>query len=112
MCLNPGDILRDRYQIIEVLGRGGFAITYKAVDLHECDENPLCVVKEIAQPQSTDPRVWERAQQLFEKEARTLKLLSEHPRIPAFIEHFHQENRPFYIVQEYIDGHPLQEEFI
>jgi eukaryotic-like serine/threonine-protein kinase len=112
MCLNPGDILRDRYQIIEVLGRGGFAITYKAVDLHECDENPLCVVKEIRPPQSTDPRVWERAQQLFEREARTLQLLSDHPRIPAFIEHFHQENRPFYIVQEYIDGHCLQEEFI
>ncbi|NJL68936.1 MAG: protein kinase [Microcoleus sp. SM1_3_4] len=112
MCLNPGDILRDRYQIIEVLGRGGFAVTYKAVDLDERGENRLCAVKEIAQPQSTDPRVLERAEQLFEREARTLRLLSDRPQIPAFIEHFHQENSPFYIVQEYIDGHPLQEEFM
>ncbi len=111
MCLNPGDILRDRYKIVEELGRGGFAITYTAVDLHEGGENLLCAIKEIAQPQSTDPRVLERAQQLFKTEARTLKLLGDHPRIPALIEHF-QENGLFYIVQEYIDGHPLQKEFI
>lgn len=112
MCLNPGDILRDRYRIIAKLGEGGFATTYKAVDLHELGNNPLCAIKEIAQPQSTDPRVLSRAPQLFEIEARTLKLLSDHPRIPAFIEHFHPESSPFYIVQEYIEGHPLQEEFI
>ncbi len=112
MCLKSGDILRDRYQIINKIGEGGSAITYKAVDLHEPGENPLCVVKEIRPPQSTDPRVWEGAQQLFEKEARTLKLLGDHPRIPAFIEHFYQDNSPFYIVQEYIEGHPLQQEFI
>jgi eukaryotic-like serine/threonine-protein kinase len=122
MCLKSGDKLRDRYKIVEELGRGGFAITYKAVDLHEGGENPLRAIKEIEPPQSTDPRVLERAQQLFEREARTLELLSEHPRIPEllseypripeFIEHFHEENSPFYIVQEYIDGHPLQEEFI
>ena len=29
MCLNPGDILRDRYQIIGKLGEGGFAKTYR-----------------------------------------------------------------------------------
>jgi len=110
-CLNPGDILRDRYRIIAQLGEGGFAITYRAVDLHEPDENPLCVVKEIRPPQSTDPRALERAKQLFEREAKTLKLLSQHPGIPAFIEHF-QENGRFYIVQEYIEGHSLQKEFI
>jgi len=111
MCLNPGDILRDRYRIIAQLGEGGFAITYKAVDLHEPDENPLCVVKEIRPPQSTDPRTLERAKQLFEREAKTLKLLSQHPGIPAFIEHFQEKGR-FYIVQEYIEGHSLQKEFI
>ncbi|XZN90130.1 MAG: protein kinase domain-containing protein [Microcoleus sp.] len=111
MCLNSGDILRDRYRIIDELGEGGFARTYRAVDIHEPDEKSLCVVKEIRQHQSTDPRALERAKQLFEREATTLKILSQHPRIPAFIEHF-QENGLFYIVQEYIDGHSLQKEFI
>lgn len=111
MCLNSGDILRDRYQIIDELGEGGFARTYRAVDIHEPDEKSLCVVKEIRPHQSTDPRALESAKQLFEREATTLQNLSQHPCIPAFIEHF-QENGLFYIVQEYIDGHPLQEEFI
>jgi ABC-type branched-subunit amino acid transport system substrate-binding protein/serine/threonine protein kinase len=110
-CLNPEDILRDRYRIIAQLGEGGFAITYRAVDLHEPDENPLCVVKEIRPPQSTDPRALKRAKQLFEREANTLKNLSQHPGIPAFIEHFEEKGR-FYIVQEYIEGHSLQKEFI
>ncbi|WP_341733847.1 bifunctional serine/threonine-protein kinase/ABC transporter substrate-binding protein [Microcoleus sp. EPA2] len=110
MCLNSGDILRDRYKIIAELGRGGSAITYRAFDRNN-PENSLCVVKEIRPHQSTDPRALERAKQLFEREATTLNILSQHPRIPAFIEHF-QENGLFYIVQEYIDGHSLQKEFI
>lgn len=103
-------MLRDRYEIVDKLGRGGFAITYKALVLYE-PETPLCVVKEILSPQSTNPLVLQKAEQLFEKEARNLKKLGEHPRIPTFIEHF-EENQRFYIVQEYIDGHILKEEFI
>jgi eukaryotic-like serine/threonine-protein kinase len=111
MCLNPGDTLRDgRYQIIAELGCGGFGRTYTAKDL-ENSENTLCVIKEIRRPQSTDPLALEKAKQLFEKEARNLVKLGEHPRIPTFIQHF-EENQRFYIVQEYIDGHPLKDEFI
>ncbi|WP_445312372.1 hypothetical protein [Microcoleus vaginatus] len=53
MCLNPGDILRDRYQIIGQLGEGGFAKTYTANDALDRPPNPLCVVKEIGPPQSS-----------------------------------------------------------
>ena len=112
MCLKPGDILWDRYKIVEVLGRGGFAITYKAVDLRERGENPLyVVVKEIRPPQSTDRRLLEEAEQQFEKEAKTLKYLDNCPRIPKLIDRF-QEQGKFYLIQEYIAGNPLNQELV
>ncbi|MEG4799038.1 bifunctional serine/threonine-protein kinase/ABC transporter substrate-binding protein [Microcoleus sp. ARI1-B5] len=111
MCLNPGDILRDRYQIIDTLGEGGFATTYTAQDALGSPENPLCVVvKEIGQPQSNDPRLLESARQQFEKEAKTLLHLKDKcPRIPALIESF-EKNGNFYLIQEYIEGEPLSKE--
>lgn len=108
MCLNPGDILRG-YQIIKKLGEGGFATTYTAQVLGSPKNSP-CVVKEIRQPQSNDPRLLESARQQFEKEAKTLLHLKDKcPRIPALIESF-EENGNFYLIQEYIEGEPLSKE--
>ncbi|EGK86076.1 serine/threonine protein kinase [Microcoleus vaginatus PCC 9802] len=109
MCLNPGDILRDRYHIIGQLGEGGFAKTYTANDALGSSGNPLCVVKEIQAPQSNDPDVLHRAQVQFETEAESLISLEECSRIPRLIEHF-QEQGKFYLIQEYIAGNPLNKE--
>ena len=108
MCLNPGDILRDRYQIIAELGEG-CAKTYTANDALGSLENLLCVVKEILPPQSNNPWLLEEAQQQFEKEAKALKSLDKCPRIPKLIDCF-QEQGKFYLIQEYIAGSPLNEE--
>jgi eukaryotic-like serine/threonine-protein kinase len=109
MCLNPGDILRDRYEIIQKLGEGGFATTYTAKDARS-PENPLCVVKEIRPPQSNYPQLLEEARQQFKKEAKTLWHLKDKcPRIPALIESF-EEKGNFYLIQEYIKGEPLSQE--
>ncbi|MEG4235797.1 bifunctional serine/threonine-protein kinase/ABC transporter substrate-binding protein [Microcoleus sp. Pol11C3] len=108
-CLNPGDILRDRYQIIGQLGEGGFARTYTANDALGSPGNPLCVVKEIGPPQSNDPDVWHRAQVQFETEAESLISLEQCSRIPRLIEHFQEQGR-FYLIQEYIAGNPLNKE--
>jgi len=109
MCLNPGDILRDRYQIIGQLGEGGFARTYTANDALGRPENPLCVVKEIGPPQSNDPDVLHRAQVQFETEAESLISLEQCSRIPRLIEHFQEQGR-FYLIEEYIAGNPLNKE--
>ncbi|MEG4302612.1 bifunctional serine/threonine-protein kinase/ABC transporter substrate-binding protein [Microcoleus sp. D3_18a_C4] len=109
MCLNPGDILRDRYRIIGQLGQGGFAKTYTANDALGSPENPLCVVKEIEPPESNDPRLLKEAQQQFEREAQTLKYLDKCPRIPKLIDHFLEQGK-FYLIQEYIEGNPLNKE--
>ena len=96
MCLQPGDILRERYRIIGQLGQGGFAKTYTANDALGSPENPLCVVKEIEPPESNDPRLLKEAQQQFEREAQTLKYLDKCPRIPKLIDRF-VENGKFYL---------------
>ena len=111
MCLNPGDILRDRYQIIGKLGEGGFAKTYTANDALGSPGNPLCVVKEIEPPQSKDGRLLEEAQQQFEKEAKTLKYLDKCPQIPKLIDRFLEQGK-FYLIQEYIAGNPLNKELV
>ncbi|MEG4209224.1 bifunctional serine/threonine-protein kinase/ABC transporter substrate-binding protein [Microcoleus sp. S13_B4] len=108
MCLNPGDILRDCYQIIDILGKGGFATTYTANVLGSPENSP-CVVKEIEPPQSNDPEVLHRAQVQFETEAESLISLEQCSRIPRLFEHFQEQGR-FYLIQEYIEGNPLNKE--
>jgi ABC-type branched-subunit amino acid transport system substrate-binding protein/serine/threonine protein kinase len=108
MCVNLGHILRESYQIIAPLGRGGFASTYTANDLSK-PGNPLCVVKEIAFPASNDPRVLSMARRRFEREASALRRLGNHPCIPNLFACF-EENNYFYLVQEYIQGDPLSQE--
>ncbi|MGK7877886.1 MAG: ABC transporter substrate-binding protein [Xenococcaceae cyanobacterium] len=107
MCLNPGDLIGEQYQIIRQLGSGGFARTYLATYL-EIPNHPRCVVKEIT-PQSNEPSVQQRAESRFKKEAKALDNLGEHPQIPQLFQYF-QENNKFYLIQEYIEGHDLSQE--
>jgi len=108
MCLNPGEILAGRYRIIARLGQGGFARTYTAQDIQN-PENPPCVVKEIPFPSSNDPRVLERGREGFEREASALCRLGRNSRIPELFDRF-ENNDHFYLVQEYVQGHPLSQE--
>lgn len=108
MCVNLGHILHERYEIIALLGEGGFARTYTAVQINQ-PNNPLCVVKEIPFPPSNDPRVLERARNRFEREASALRRLGNNSRIPELFDSF-EENDYFYLVQEYVKGHRLSQE--
>ncbi|MGB3265086.1 MAG: bifunctional serine/threonine-protein kinase/ABC transporter substrate-binding protein [Microcoleus sp.] len=105
MCLKPGEELAERYKIIDRLGQGGFAVTYKAEYLQN-PAKPPCVIKEIPFPQSENPLVLERARNRFQREASALHLLGKDSRIPELFDRF-EENGHFYLVQEYIQGTPL-----
>ena len=114
MYIQLGQILHGTYEILDRLGEGGFAITYTArVNTPDrplnTPDRPRYVVKEIPFPISNDPRVLERARNRFEREASALRRLGQNSRIPELFDHF-EENNHFYLVQEYVQGHPLSQE--
>jgi CHASE2 domain-containing sensor protein/predicted Ser/Thr protein kinase len=100
-------ILNHRYKIIELLGCGGFSYTYLAEDIYR-PGNPLCVVKYL-QPARNDELFLDVARRLFKSEAEILETLGQHEQIPQLMAYF-EENKQFYLVQEYIQGHSLHQE--
>ena len=97
----------DRYEILQILGRGGFGITFLAKNA-VLPGNPLCVIKQLC-PKVTNPQSWQRACMRFEKEARTLGQLGSHSQIPMLLDYF-QANGEFFLIQEYVPGLTLARE--
>jgi serine/threonine protein kinase len=97
----------DRYEILQILGRGGFGITFLAKDA-VLPGNPLCVIKQLC-PKVTSPQSWQKACTRFEKEARTLGKLGSHSQIPMLLDYF-QANGEFFVIQEYVPGLTLARE--
>jgi CHASE2 domain-containing sensor protein/predicted Ser/Thr protein kinase len=100
-------LLDDRYQILDTLGKGGFAITYIATDTKRPSQ-PRCAIKHLV-PARRDPDFVKMARRLFTTEAKILDKLGSHPQIPYLLAYFEQ-NQEFYLVQELIEGRPLDEE--
>ncbi|GAA6620583.1 protein kinase domain-containing protein [Scytonema sp. NUACC26] len=100
-------MLGGRYQIIAQLGKGGFGITFLALDMQR-PGNPKCVVKQF-KPMFTDPLTMQVGQKMFNQEAEILEKLGYHDQIPRFLAHF-EENQEFYIAQEFVEGHDISVE--
>lgn len=109
MNLGLGQTIGGRYEILTLLGQGGFGTTFIAYDRH-LPSNNQCVVKQL-KPQSTDPLTLETARRLFDTEAKVLYQLGIHEQIPQLFAYF-EENQEFYLVQELIDGNDLSYEII
>jgi serine/threonine protein kinase len=104
-----GKLLDRRYRIVRELAEGGFSQTYLAEDTR-LPKNPQCVVKHL-NPTIDDPIFTKKALELFKAEAETLQELGKHDLIPQLYAYF-QENKEFYLVQEFIAGHPLSTEML
>ncbi|MEA5598050.1 protein kinase domain-containing protein [Rivularia sp. UHCC 0363] len=102
-----GKLLDTRYQIVKILATGGFGENYIARDTKR-PGNPICVVKHL-KPTSTESKVFDTAKRLFQSEAETLENLGNHDQIPRLLAYF-DENHEFFLVQEFIEGHPLTDE--
>ena len=121
--LPNGTVLQKKYTIIEVLGKGGFGITYKALDTVLDRE---VVIKEyfpldlasrnigsgnvfVNPPDNHEQRiVYEKGMQKFLKEARDISKLKDIPHIVKVLDFFY-ENQTAYIVMEYIQGITMDE---
>ncbi|MBW4454939.1 MAG: serine/threonine protein kinase [Nostoc indistinguendum CM1-VF10] len=102
--------LRNRFEIVKHLGSGGSGDTYLAVDL-DLPGRPHCVVKHF-QPKDSNPAILPIAKSLFDREAEVLyQLGNDHDQIPRLFAHFNEDG-DFYLVQEFIDGHPLTQEIV
>ncbi|TAE61776.1 MAG: serine/threonine protein kinase [Nostocales cyanobacterium] len=98
-------LLNNRYQVIQVLGSGGFGETSLAEDIHLPSRRRF-VIKEL-KPINNDPQTSTLIQQRFEREAAILENLGEtSDQIPKLYAYF-PENGKFYLVQEWIQGQTL-----
>jgi serine/threonine protein kinase len=98
MTLERGSLLNRRYRIIEILGQGGMASVYRAVD-----ENLGVDVAVKENLFATE----EYARQ-FRREAVILANL-RHPNLPRVTDHFSIENQSQYLVMDYIEGEDLRQ---
>jgi serine/threonine protein kinase len=100
--LAAGNVLEDRYRIVQQIGQGGFGRTYLCENLTRFNEP--CVLKEFA-PQVQGTYALEKAKKLFEREASVLHNLT-HPQIPRFRELFQMKsgNQGLFLVQDYVAG--------
>lgn len=110
-CIHCGQPLRvDRqirqYQVLQTLGQGGMGTTYLAWAAQIPGKKPagsgLLVLKEM----NADMAEIAKAQELFEREARTLKNLN-HPGIPQFYEFFVEAGKKC-LAMELIHGQDLE----
>jgi Protein kinase domain/GUN4-like len=108
-CQRCGSALRlaGRYRAVQTIGSGGFASTFKAMDEHRL--GTPCVIKQFL-PQQQDSQTYQKAVDLFTQEAVLLRDLGSHPQIPELMAFLEQEGH-LYIVQEYVEGHNLLQEF-
>ena len=102
-------MLDGRYQIIRCLSQGAFGQIFLARDTKR-PKAPICVVKQL-KLNNSQPENLGKAKELFDREAETLELLGEHPQIPRLLAHFEIDGE-FYLVEEYIEGKTLAEEFL
>jgi serine/threonine protein kinase len=103
--LTPDTILRERYRIVELVGRGGMGATYRAEDLRL--QGRYCAVKEALPDPDASSEELAQSREQFYQEASTLARL-DHPNLPKVSDYFSEDNRD-YLVMDFVPGQDLKE---
>lgn len=101
--LKPGDLLINRFRILEKIGAGGFSEVYKAQDLKK---GSVVAIKQITLA-SLSAREIIDATDTYNREITILRWLN-HKSLPRLLNHFTDPGH-WYIVLEYIEGQTLEE---
>ncbi|MBL8063494.1 MAG: SUMF1/EgtB/PvdO family nonheme iron enzyme [Anaerolineales bacterium] len=89
----------DRYELLELLGKGGMAMVYKAYDSRLEREVAIKIIRQDAFP----PEILQDVLKRFEREAKSLARLS-HPNIVKVLDYGEYEGSPFLVLEFYAGG--------
>lgn len=108
--LSVGTLLRERYKVVSLIGRGGMGSVYLTEDVRLPGRR--CAAKEILLPPSVALGLGEgasgaerQAREQFHREASTLARL-DHPHLPKVSDFFSIQDRD-YLIMDYVPGTDL-----
>jgi Tol biopolymer transport system component len=96
MSLQPGDLLRNRYRIIGIIGKGGMGAVYRGED--------TALQTTVAIKENLNPLP--QAVKQFKREAVLLASL-RHPNLPRVTDHFIEGDLQ-YLIMDYVPGDDLK----
>ncbi len=101
-----GLVLRERFELVEVLGRGGMGVVYKALDRREVENrgrDPYVAIKVLDEEFKRHP---ESARSLQRESKKAMRLA--HPNI-VLVRDFDRDRGNVYMVMELLQGRPLDQ---
>lgn len=108
VSLAPGDVLRNRFELLEEVGRGGLSVVFKALDLVASRAGlaePHVALKVISAEEGVDPDIVS----LMHREARRLRDLV-HPNIVRVYD-MDVEGGTHFMIMEHLNGNTLSKGF-
>lgn len=102
--IEPGLVLRERYIIREIIGRGGMGSIFLAEDRRL--PGRLCAVKQVRHDQNLPETHRDQTREQFYREASVLARL-DHPNLPK-VSDFFSESDNDYLVMDYVPGDDLK----
>lgn len=102
--LKSGEVLSERYTIVERIGQGGMGNIYLADD--RVLSGRRCALKEVEHDRNLPQKVRSEAREQFLREATVLARL-DHPNLPKVSDFFSVSERD-YLVMDYVPGKDLR----